>query len=245
MTFHGIDTLRDGRARADRRGPIQPDLPPGAIARHTTAMPTEVLKKLFLNTKECYPIIRTNIELPRGHNPCPCSPQFPPPSWKRSSAASLSLFGRCRRRPRYCPSRRKQMLAAYHPETPEQLHLAAEIISFSAHALEALAQAANPDLSLNQNSASAAAPSASVVSPTNPSANSISSRKPVHRLPASKQNPQRHRNPSTPSFAPKSTKPSRSLKPPGKRQRPSARTAARPGPRRINNARPPNALPTT
>ena len=44
----------------------------------------------------------------------------------------------------------RQMLAAYHPATPDELHLAAEIISFSAHALEALGQAASPDLSLNQ-----------------------------------------------------------------------------------------------
>jgi hypothetical protein len=43
-----------------------------------------------------------------------------------------------------------QMLAAYHPETPAQLSLAAEIISFSFNALEALSQAANPDLSPNR-----------------------------------------------------------------------------------------------
>jgi hypothetical protein len=43
-----------------------------------------------------------------------------------------------------------QMLAAYHPGTEDELRLAAEIISFSFHALEALSQAADPDLSLNQ-----------------------------------------------------------------------------------------------
>lgn len=43
-----------------------------------------------------------------------------------------------------------QMLAAYHPETPDELHLAAEIISFSAHALEALGQASGPDLPLTK-----------------------------------------------------------------------------------------------
>ncbi len=44
----------------------------------------------------------------------------------------------------------RQMLAAYHPETAEELSLAAEIISFSFHALEALGQAANPELSLSR-----------------------------------------------------------------------------------------------
>jgi hypothetical protein len=43
-----------------------------------------------------------------------------------------------------------QMLAAYHPETEDELRLAAEIISFSLHALEALSQAADPEMSLNQ-----------------------------------------------------------------------------------------------
>ncbi len=43
-----------------------------------------------------------------------------------------------------------EMLQAYNVETPEQLCLAAEIISFSLHALEALGQAANPELSLNR-----------------------------------------------------------------------------------------------
>jgi len=43
-----------------------------------------------------------------------------------------------------------QMLAAYRPETPEELTLAAEIVSFSFQALEALSQAANPDLSMNR-----------------------------------------------------------------------------------------------
>jgi hypothetical protein len=44
----------------------------------------------------------------------------------------------------------RQMLTAYHPETEDELRLAAEIISFSLHALEALSQAAGSDLSLNQ-----------------------------------------------------------------------------------------------
>jgi hypothetical protein len=44
----------------------------------------------------------------------------------------------------------RQMLIAYHPETEDELCLAAEIISFSLHALEALSQAAGSDLSLNQ-----------------------------------------------------------------------------------------------
>ena len=43
-----------------------------------------------------------------------------------------------------------QMLAAYHPQTEDELSLAAEIISFAFHALDALSQAADPDLSLNQ-----------------------------------------------------------------------------------------------
>ena len=43
-----------------------------------------------------------------------------------------------------------QMLAAYNAETPEELSLATEIISFQLHALEALACAADPDLSLNK-----------------------------------------------------------------------------------------------
>jgi hypothetical protein len=43
-----------------------------------------------------------------------------------------------------------QMLAAYNPETPDELSLASEIVSFSFHALEALSYASNPDLSLNK-----------------------------------------------------------------------------------------------
>jgi len=43
-----------------------------------------------------------------------------------------------------------QMLAAYNAETEEELSLAAEIISFGLHALEALGYAAAPDLSLNK-----------------------------------------------------------------------------------------------
>jgi len=42
----------------------------------------------------------------------------------------------------------RHMLAAHHPETEIELSLAAEIISFGFHALEALSQAATPDLSL-------------------------------------------------------------------------------------------------
>lgn len=37
------------------------------------------------------------------------------------------------------------MLGAYHPETEDELSLAAQIISFSFQALEALSQAAAPD----------------------------------------------------------------------------------------------------
>jgi hypothetical protein len=43
-----------------------------------------------------------------------------------------------------------QMLAAYHPETEDELRLAASVVSFSFHALEALSQAAQPDLSLTR-----------------------------------------------------------------------------------------------
>ncbi len=43
-----------------------------------------------------------------------------------------------------------QMLAAYHPETEDEFSLAAEIISFAFHALDALSQAADPDMPLNQ-----------------------------------------------------------------------------------------------
>jgi hypothetical protein len=43
-----------------------------------------------------------------------------------------------------------QMLAAYHPETEDELSLAAEIISFSYQMLEALTQAADPDLPLTR-----------------------------------------------------------------------------------------------
>ena len=44
----------------------------------------------------------------------------------------------------------RQMLAAYNFETPDELSLAAEIISLQFHALEALSDAADPDLSLNR-----------------------------------------------------------------------------------------------
>lgn len=44
----------------------------------------------------------------------------------------------------------RQMLVAYHPETEDELRLAASIVSFSFHALEALGQAADPLMSLNQ-----------------------------------------------------------------------------------------------
>ncbi len=43
-----------------------------------------------------------------------------------------------------------RMLAAYGAETEDELRLAAEIISFSFHALEALSQAATPDMPLNK-----------------------------------------------------------------------------------------------
>ena len=43
-----------------------------------------------------------------------------------------------------------QMVSAYHPQTEDELHLAADIVSFGLHALEALSQAAEPDLSLNR-----------------------------------------------------------------------------------------------
>jgi hypothetical protein len=42
----------------------------------------------------------------------------------------------------------RQMLAAYHPETDDELRLAAEVIGFSFHALEALGQAMTPDMPL-------------------------------------------------------------------------------------------------
>ncbi len=43
-----------------------------------------------------------------------------------------------------------QMLGTYHPQTEAELTLAASIISFSLQALEALAQAAQPDLAVNR-----------------------------------------------------------------------------------------------
>jgi hypothetical protein len=43
-----------------------------------------------------------------------------------------------------------QMLAAYNAESPNELRLAAEIMSFGFHALEALSQAAAPDLPLTK-----------------------------------------------------------------------------------------------
>ncbi len=43
-----------------------------------------------------------------------------------------------------------QLLDAYHPRTPDELHLAAAIVSFGFHALEALTQATLPDLPLGK-----------------------------------------------------------------------------------------------
>jgi hypothetical protein len=43
-----------------------------------------------------------------------------------------------------------QMLAAYDPQTADELRLAANIISFSFHGLEALSQATTPDLPLTR-----------------------------------------------------------------------------------------------
>ena len=43
-----------------------------------------------------------------------------------------------------------QMLAAYHPQTEDELRLAANTIGFSFHALEALGQAAAPDMPLTK-----------------------------------------------------------------------------------------------
>lgn len=43
-----------------------------------------------------------------------------------------------------------QMLNAYHPQTEDELRLAAKIIGFSFQALEALAQAAAPDMPLTR-----------------------------------------------------------------------------------------------
>jgi hypothetical protein len=43
-----------------------------------------------------------------------------------------------------------RMLAAYHPQTEDELRLAAEIVGFSFHALEALPQAAGPDMPLTR-----------------------------------------------------------------------------------------------
>ena len=42
------------------------------------------------------------------------------------------------------------MLTAYHPQTEDELRLAANIIGFSFHALEALGQAATPDMPLTR-----------------------------------------------------------------------------------------------
>jgi hypothetical protein len=43
-----------------------------------------------------------------------------------------------------------QMLAAYDPQTEDELRLAANIVGFSLHALEALGQAATPDMPLTK-----------------------------------------------------------------------------------------------
>jgi hypothetical protein len=43
-----------------------------------------------------------------------------------------------------------QMLAAYHPRTPDELRVAANIVIFSFQALEALAQACTPDISITR-----------------------------------------------------------------------------------------------
>jgi hypothetical protein len=43
-----------------------------------------------------------------------------------------------------------EMLSAYHPETEDELRLAANVISFSFQALEALGQAATPDMPLTR-----------------------------------------------------------------------------------------------
>jgi hypothetical protein len=43
-----------------------------------------------------------------------------------------------------------QMLAAYDPQTEDELRLAANIVGFSFHALEALGQAATPDMPLTK-----------------------------------------------------------------------------------------------
>jgi hypothetical protein len=42
------------------------------------------------------------------------------------------------------------MVADYHPETQAELHLAAQIISFGFHALEALSQAMTPEMPLTR-----------------------------------------------------------------------------------------------
>jgi hypothetical protein len=43
-----------------------------------------------------------------------------------------------------------QMLAAYHPQTDEELRLSAQLVGFSFHALEALSQAASRDIPLTR-----------------------------------------------------------------------------------------------
>src|SRR5579859_6058352 len=43
-----------------------------------------------------------------------------------------------------------EALADYHPETASELRLAANIVSFGLHALEALSQAADPDMPLTK-----------------------------------------------------------------------------------------------
>jgi hypothetical protein len=44
----------------------------------------------------------------------------------------------------------RQMLAAYNAETPDELGLAAEIVSLQLHTLKALSDSSDPDLSLNK-----------------------------------------------------------------------------------------------
>ena len=48
------------------------------------------------------------------------------------------------------PHAAAQMLAAYHPGNEDELRLAAEIVSFSLHALQALAQACEPDMPMTR-----------------------------------------------------------------------------------------------
>jgi hypothetical protein len=83
----------------------------------------------------------------------------------------------------------RQMLAIYQPETEDEFRLAAQIVSFSFHALEALSQAASPDMPLTRILRLRSSAVSLTENPTRPSAASISFRKPA--VPALHLNPPR------------------------------------------------------